>query len=156
MFEFAGVLFLFGLTWAFFLFTFSLRETFQILFTVLNSLQGCFILICQCSSYSQKDMEVTSVKPVKPTPETQSSTLPSNTLPRQGMLQRIHMTIKLELKESQFSSGKFPSWICWYCMISQALWINDINKSNIILQNQSPNDQQWSGSEQEDPAREAT
>ena len=41
-----GVLFLFGLTWLFFVFTFSvpgLRETFQILFTIFNSLQGFFV-----------------------------------------------------------------------------------------------------------------
>ena len=42
----SGVLFLFGLTWLFFVFTFSvpgLRETFQILFTIFNSLQGFFV-----------------------------------------------------------------------------------------------------------------
>ena len=42
----SGVLFLFGLTWVFFVLTISvpgLRETFQILFTVFNSLQGFFI-----------------------------------------------------------------------------------------------------------------
>ena len=46
MFSISGVLFLFGLTWLFFVFTFSLpglRETFQILFTVFNSLQGFFV-----------------------------------------------------------------------------------------------------------------
>ena len=42
----SGVLFLFGLTWLFFILTISvpgLRETFQILFTVFNSLQGFFV-----------------------------------------------------------------------------------------------------------------
>ena len=42
----SGVLFLFGLTWGFFILTFSvsgLRETFQIPFTVFNSLQGFFV-----------------------------------------------------------------------------------------------------------------
>ena len=42
----SGVLFLFGLTWLFFVLTISipgLRETFQILFTVFNSLQGFFV-----------------------------------------------------------------------------------------------------------------
>ena len=42
----SGVLFLFGLSWLFFILTFSvpgLRETFQILFTVFNSLQGFFV-----------------------------------------------------------------------------------------------------------------
>ena len=42
----SGVLFLFGLSWLFFVLTFSvsgLRETFQILFTVFNSLQGFFV-----------------------------------------------------------------------------------------------------------------
>ena len=46
MFSISGVLFLFGLTWTFFILTFSvagLRETFQILFTIFNSLQGFFI-----------------------------------------------------------------------------------------------------------------
>ena len=47
-FSISGVLFLFGLTWGFFILTFSvsgLRETFQILFTVFNSLQGFFVFI---------------------------------------------------------------------------------------------------------------
>ena len=42
----SGVLFLFGLTWLFFILTISvpgLRETFQILFTIFNSLQGFFV-----------------------------------------------------------------------------------------------------------------
>ena len=42
----SGIIFLFGLSWLFFVLTFSfpgLRETFQILFTVFNSLQGFFI-----------------------------------------------------------------------------------------------------------------
>lgn len=46
MFSLSGVLFLFGITWGFFILTFSvsgLRETFQILFTVFNSLQGFFV-----------------------------------------------------------------------------------------------------------------
>lgn len=44
----SGVMCLFGLTWLFAVFTFSssgLRETFQILFTVFNSLQGFFIFM---------------------------------------------------------------------------------------------------------------
>ena len=44
----SGVMCLFGLTWLFAVFTFSssgLRETFQILFTVFNSLQGLFIFL---------------------------------------------------------------------------------------------------------------
>ena len=46
MFSISGILFLFGLTWGFFILTFSvvgLREIFQILFTIFNSLQGFFI-----------------------------------------------------------------------------------------------------------------
>ena len=46
MFSISGVLFLFGITWGFFILTFSvsgLRETFQILFTIFNSLQGFFV-----------------------------------------------------------------------------------------------------------------
>ena len=50
-----GLMCLFGLTWLFAVFTFSvpgLRETFQLLFTVFNSLQGAFmfLLICVFSS----------------------------------------------------------------------------------------------------------
>ena len=48
MFSISGVLFLFGLSWLFFILTVSvsgLRETFQILFTVFNSLQGFFVFI---------------------------------------------------------------------------------------------------------------
>ena len=47
-FSISGVLFLFGLTWLFFVLTISvsgLRETFQILFTVFNSLQGFFVFV---------------------------------------------------------------------------------------------------------------
>ena len=49
----SGVMFLFGLTWLFAIFTFSvpklkLRESFQILFTVFNSLQGFFIFVFFC------------------------------------------------------------------------------------------------------------
>ena len=48
MISMSGVLFLFGITWVFFVLTFSgsvagLRETFQLLFTVFNSLQGFFV-----------------------------------------------------------------------------------------------------------------
>ena len=46
-----GLMFLFGLTWLFAIFTFSvsgLRETFQLLFTVFNSLQGAFIFLFTC------------------------------------------------------------------------------------------------------------
>ena len=44
----SGVMCLFGLTWLFAVFTFSssgLRETFQVLFTVFNSLQGFFVFL---------------------------------------------------------------------------------------------------------------
>ena len=46
MISMSGVLFLFGITWVFFVLTFSvagLRETFQLLFTIFNSLQGFFV-----------------------------------------------------------------------------------------------------------------
>ena len=48
MISMSGVLFLFGITWVFFVLTFSgsvagFRETFQLLFTVFNSLQGFFV-----------------------------------------------------------------------------------------------------------------
>lgn len=51
MISISGVMFLFGLTWLFAILTFSVtgfRETFQILFTVFNSLQGLFIFIFFC------------------------------------------------------------------------------------------------------------
>ena len=47
----SGVMFLFGLTWLFAILTFSvtgLRETFQILFTIFNSLQGFFVFLFFC------------------------------------------------------------------------------------------------------------
>ena len=46
-----GLMFLFGLTWLFAILTFSvsgLRETFQLLFTIFNSLQGAFIFLFTC------------------------------------------------------------------------------------------------------------
>ena len=51
MISISGVMSLFGLTWLFAIFTFSvngLRETFQILFTVFNSFQGFFIFLFFC------------------------------------------------------------------------------------------------------------
>ena len=48
MFSISGVLFLFGLSWLFFILTVSvsgLRETFQVLFTVFSSLQGFFVFV---------------------------------------------------------------------------------------------------------------
>ena len=51
-----GLMFLFGLTWLFATLTFSvsgLRETFQLLFTVFNSLQGAFIFLFTCVLSSQ-------------------------------------------------------------------------------------------------------
>ena len=48
----SGVMFLFGLTWLFAIFTVvsvpGLRETFQIFFTVFNSFQGAFIFLFFC------------------------------------------------------------------------------------------------------------
>ena len=46
-----GLICLFGLTWLFAVFTFSvpgLRETFQLLFTIFNSLQGAFVFLYIC------------------------------------------------------------------------------------------------------------
>ena len=47
-----GIMFIFGLTWLFAILSFAsvrgLRETFQILFTVSNSLQGMFIFLFIC------------------------------------------------------------------------------------------------------------
>ena len=52
MISIGGVMFLFGLTWLFAILTFQstrgVRETFQILFTVFNSLQGFFIFMFIC------------------------------------------------------------------------------------------------------------
>ena len=51
IFSIGGVMSLFGLTWIFAILTFSvqgLRETFQILFTIFNSLQGLFVFLFIC------------------------------------------------------------------------------------------------------------
>ena len=51
LFSIGGVMFLFGLTWFFAILIISvpgLRETFQILFTIFNSLQGLFIFLFVC------------------------------------------------------------------------------------------------------------
>jgi magnesium-transporting ATPase (P-type) len=52
MISIGGVMFLFGLTWLFAIFTFRSpeggRETFLIVFTVLNSLQGFFVFMFIC------------------------------------------------------------------------------------------------------------
>ena len=52
MIRISGVMALFGLTWLFAILTVvsvtGLQETFQILFTILNSFQGCFIFIFLC------------------------------------------------------------------------------------------------------------
>ena len=52
MISIGGVMFIFGLTWLFAIFTFQsvpeVRQTFQILFTVFNSLQGFFIFLFIC------------------------------------------------------------------------------------------------------------
>ena len=56
----SGVLFLFCLSWLLFVLTFSvpgLQETFQILFTVFNSLQGFFVFKLPLS-YSQKALTI--------------------------------------------------------------------------------------------------
>ena len=50
-FNICGLMFLFGLTWLFAILTFSVsgvRETFQLLFTISNSLQGAFIFLFTC------------------------------------------------------------------------------------------------------------
>ena len=52
MIRISGVMALFGLTWLFAILTFvsvtGLQELFQILFTIFNSFQGCFIFIFLC------------------------------------------------------------------------------------------------------------
>lgn len=52
MIRISGVMALFGLTWLFAILTIvsvtGLQETFQILFTIFNSFQGCFIFIFLC------------------------------------------------------------------------------------------------------------
>jgi magnesium-transporting ATPase (P-type) len=52
MISIGGVMFLFGLTWLFAIFTFrspqGVRDTFLIVFTVLNSLQGFFVFMFIC------------------------------------------------------------------------------------------------------------
>ena len=171
MFGLAGVLLLFGLTWAFFLFTLfvpGLRETFQILFTVFSSLQGIFIFVINTftegfnywktllSMICKKCKSVKLAQPVS-TPETKSSTIP-NSLPRQvrNASESSHdkkttemNNEKLQLKELQFTNGlDSPNKpVCDNTPSS----MNEIDKSNCALQNQLQNDQQSSNeSEQED------
>lgn len=58
-----GLMCLFGLTWLFAVFTFSvpgLRETFQLLFTIFNSLQGAFIFLFICVFSSEVRDELKS------------------------------------------------------------------------------------------------
>ena len=83
MISISGIMFLFGLTWLFAIFTFSvtgLKETFQILFVIFNSFQGFFIFffICilnkdvleswreviSCGKYRSKLLHPSPVKPV--------------------------------------------------------------------------------------------
>ena len=166
LFGISGVLFLFGLTWGFFILTFSvpgLQETFQILFTVFNSLQGFFIFafilftkgfgywkaLLSCKKYKSKLNQHS-------TPGTKSSTV-SNTLHRQeknsSEVSHNDKTTemnneKLELKESHFLSNiDSPTELVG---VDTSSSVNQIDKSNSVLQYQLQNDQQCIKSEQQD------
>ena len=159
----SGVLFLFGLTWGFFILTFStsgLRETFQILFTVFNSLQGFFIFvfilftegfgywksILWCKNYKSNLNRLS-------TPGTKSNSTTSSSLAKQdknaSKTSHNDKTTemndkKLELKEQQFSSEINPT-----TTLDTSNSVNrQIDKYNVVLQYQLQNDQQC-GSEQQ-------
>jgi hypothetical protein len=114
MFSISGVLFLFGLTWGFFILTFSvsgLRETFQILFTVFNSLQGffifVFILFTEGFAYWKELLSCNRKHKSKSTqpsgPVTKSSNTP-NILPRQkkNTPEIFHLNVKsIEIDSSK-------------------------------------------------------
>ena len=85
MFSITGVLFLFGITWGFFILTFSvtgLRETFQTLFTVFNSLQGffifAFIFFTEGFGYWKELMRCNRMHKPKSTQTSAPTTKPSN------------------------------------------------------------------------------
>ena len=166
LFGISGILFLFGLTWGFIILTFSvpgLRETFQTLFTVFNSLQGFFIFafilftegfgywkaLLFCKKYKSKLNQHS-------TPGTKSSTA-SNTPHRQeknsSEASQNNKTTemnneKLELKESHFLSKiDSPTELVG---VDTSSSMNQIDKSNIVLQYQLQNDQQCIKSEQQD------
>ena len=113
-FSISGVLFLFGLTWGFFILTFSvpgLRETFQILFTVFNSLQGffifTFIFFTEGFGYWKEYLPCKKHKPSKSTqpsvPGTKSNSSPNN-LPRQE--KHTSENLYLNIKSSEIYTNK--------------------------------------------------
>ena len=115
LFSIRGVLFLFGLTWGFFILTFSvpgLRETFQILFTVFNSLQGffifTFIFFTEGFGYWKELLPCKKHKPSKSTqpqsaPGTKSTNTP-NILPRQE--KHASENLYLNTKSSEIYTNK--------------------------------------------------
>ena len=116
-FSISGVLFLFGLTWGFFILTFSvpgLRETFQILFTVFNSLQGffifTFIFFTEGFGYWKEYLPCKKHKPSKSTqpsvPGTKSNSSPNN-LPRQE--KHTSENLYLTLSSNEVSSTELVS-----------------------------------------------
>ena len=151
----SGVLFIFGLTWSFFILTFSvphLRETFQILFTVFNSLQGFFIFVfiqfTEGFSHWKSFLSCKKIKFKISTPGTKSSTIPSTLSGKEkNASETSHSNEttelnkeKVELKEQQFSSDIDPS--TKLVGIDTSSPVNEIDKSNIAVEYQLQNDQQ--------------
>ena len=120
-FSISGVLFLFGLTWLFFVLTVSvsgLRETFQILFTVFNSLQGFFVFVfiiftegfghwkkafLSCKKHKSKSSQASVPTTNNIISTTKSGTTPSS-LPRQE--NSTSDTAHLNAKNTENTNGE--------------------------------------------------
>jgi hypothetical protein len=105
-FSLSGVLFLFGLTWGFFILTFSvsgLRETFQILFTVFNSLQGfsvfVFILFTEGFGYWKALLSCDKYRSSKPA--SHPSALGTNSVPAKNQQNHAYTDLSNLSKQGQ-------------------------------------------------------
>ena len=124
MIRISGVMALFGLTWLFAILTVisvtGLQETFQILFTIFNSFQGCFIFIFLCvldqkvrESWKHVYVEVKSIfQAKKPSKKYPCSDLESTTNGN-GMHTRYtfnsHYTFNYSSRQSTLNSTISPS-----------------------------------------------
>ena len=115
-FSISGVLFLFGLTWGFFILTFSvpgLRETFQILFTVFNSLQGffvfAFILFTEGFGHWKAILSCEKCRPSKPAASHPSalgtSSVPTKNQQNHNPYTDLSDLSKLRLGKNNYSKG---------------------------------------------------
>ena len=169
MFSINGVLFLFGLTWGFFILTFSvsgLRETFQILFTVFNSLQGffvfAFILFTEGFGYwkallsCEKHKSINkSTQPSAPGTNnisaTKSSTTPS-VLPRQE--QNASETLHLNVKTNELNTNKNVefSFSSDVASTTELISVDSSSSGNQVNNIVYLNDQEYiTGGEQQNP-----